>query len=235
MQTTIRILLVEDELKIAENVRLGLMEYGLQLTHAIDADLALTLIDKDTFDLYIFDIMLPSIDGLTLLKQRRECGDQTPVILLTARNQLNDRLEGLHLGADDYLAKPFFVEELYARIQAILRRSNGEREHLITVGKLKLDRLSRQAFFEDRRVDLSTREFTLLEYLMRSPGKIFTRMQILEHVWGYDFDPSTNIVDVCVKRIRAKMSEIDGGSQLSAIESVRGIGYRFRDLDEPSI
>ncbi len=235
MQTTIRILLVEDELKIAENVRLGLMEYGLQLTHAIDADLALALIEKDTFDLYIFDIMLPSIDGLTLLKQRRECGDQTPVILLTARNQLNDRLEGLHLGADDYLAKPFFVEELYARIQAILRRSNGEREHLITVGKLKLDRLSRQAFFEDRRVDLSTREFTLLEYLMRSPGKIFTRMQILEHVWGYDFDPSTNIVDVCVKRIRAKMSEIDGGSQLSAIESVRGIGYRFRDLDEPSI
>lgn len=235
MQTTIRILLVEDELKIAENVRLGLMEYGLQLTHAIDADLALALIEKDTFDLYIFDIMLPSIDGLTLLKQRRECGDQTPVILLTARNQLNDRLEGLHLGADDYLAKPFFVEELYARIQAILRRSNGEREHLITVGKLKLDRLSRQAFFEDRRVDLSTREFALLEYLMRSPGKIFTRMQILEHVWGYDFDPSTNIVDVCVKRIRAKMSEIDGGSQLSAIESVRGIGYRFRDLDEPSI
>lgn len=228
MQTDTKILLIEDELKIAENVRLGLIEYGLHITHAVDADLALALLETSSFDLYIFDIMLPSIDGLTLLKQRRAGGDQTPVILLTARNQLNDRLEGLHLGADDYLAKPFFVEELYARIQAILRRTNGERDQILSVGHFKLDRLSRQAFYGSRTVDLSTREFNLLEYLMRSPGKIFTRMQILEHVWGYDFDPSTNIVDVCVKRIRGKMAEIDESSQLSAIESVRGIGYRFR-------
>lgn len=227
-----KILIIEDESKIAESVAIGLSEYGIQVTHIADGNLVMNHLHAQQYDLYILDIMLPGLDGLQILQSLRTSGDNTPVILLTARNHLDDRIQGLQLGADDYLAKPFFVEELYARIQAILRRSQGEREHTIAVGKFKLDRINRQAYFGNNTVELSSREFNLLEYLMRSPGKIFTRVQILEHVWGYDFDPSTNIVDVCIKRIRGKMAEIDDQSHLSAIESIRGIGYRFREPEQ---
>jgi two-component system, OmpR family, response regulator len=165
----------------------------------------------------------------------RSAGVKTPVILLTARNELDDRIEGFSLGADDYLAKPFFVEELLARIQALLRRSADDRQNVLQVGQFKLDRISRKASCGDKTIDLTTREFSLMEYLMRSAGQVFTRSQILEHVWGYDFDPSTNVVDVCIKRIRGKISlmenSIDGKADAdgaSPIESVRGAGYRFR-------
>ena len=222
------ILLIEDEVKIAEIVASGLMERGHVVTHLADGNLGLAAALNGHFDLYIFDIMLPGQDGLSILQELRNARNSTPTILLTARNQLHDRIEGLNLGADDYLAKPFFVEELDARIKAIARRSAGDREYVITVGEFKLDRLNRQAFAKTIKIDLSSREFNLLEYLMRSPGKIFTRGQILEHVWGYDFDPSTNIVDVCVKRIRDKIAMIDSESNFSIIEAVRGAGYRFR-------
>ena len=175
--------------------------------------------------------MLPGRDGLSILKGLRQAGSVTPIILLTARNELDDRIEGLSLGADDYLAKPFFVEELIARVLALQRRVSGERQNLLVVGDLQLDRISREATWCGAVVDLTSREFNLIEYLMRSPGRVLTRTQILEHVWGYDFDPSTNVVDVCIQRIRKKMTSIGAISQgESPIESVRGVGYRFRKL-----
>jgi DNA-binding response OmpR family regulator len=150
----------------------------------------------------------------------------TPVLLLTARNELDDRIEGLNLGADDYLAKPFFVEELIARLFALQRRVSGERQNILSVGELRLDRISREVHWQNQSIDMTGREFNLIEYLMRSPGRIFTRTQILTHVWGYDFDPSTNVVDVCIQRIRKKIASLANGE--SPIESVRGVGYRFR-------
>lgn len=183
---------------------------------------------RERHDLYIFDIMLSGLSGLNLLKSLRQAGQNTPTIILSALNQLGDRLEGLRLGADDYLTKPFYVEELHARILAIARRTTGEREHFINVGYFKLDRIGREAFLNSKAIDLSSREFSLLEYLMRSPGQIFTRSQILEHVWGYDFDPSSNVVDVCIKRIRSKIAAIDDYASRTAIEAIRGTGYRFR-------
>ena len=176
--------------------------------------------------------MMPGKDGLFILKHLRQAGRNTPVILLTARNELDDRLQGLNLGADDYIAKPFFVEELVARMNAVARRSVGERQNLVTVGPFKLDRITRTVVCDqdDKQelVELTTREFNLLEYLMRSPGRVFTRTQMLEHVWGYDFNPSTNVVDVCIQRLRKK---IDIKGQARWIESVRGVGYRFRQAE----
>jgi two-component system, OmpR family, response regulator len=185
----------------------------------------------NTYDAIVLDIMVPGKDGLSILKMLRQSRRNTPVILLTARNELDDRLEGLNLGADDYIAKPFFVEELVARIHAVVRRSDGDRQNLLGVGSLKLDCLLRKVIDEDREVELTTREFNLLEYLMRSPGRVFTRTQILEHVWGYDFNPSTNVVDVCIQRLRKKLDPTD---TLGWVESVRGVGYRFRS-PEPEL
>jgi DNA-binding response OmpR family regulator len=224
-----KILLVEDEQGIADFVCSGLTAHGLDVRHCDNGNVGLDLAVNGYFDVIILDIMLPGRDGLSVLKALRAAGIPTPVILLTARNELADRVEGLNLGADDYLAKPFFVEELYARIQALLRRLAGDRSNIVQVGHLKLDRITRQASLADRSIDLTSREFNLLEYLMRSAGKVFTRSQILEHVWGYDFDPSTNVVDVCIKRIRSKLADLDSlGESAHLIESVRAAGYRFQ-------
>ena len=226
-----KILLVEDEQKIADFVCAGLAARGLEVTHCADGNTGLDRGLHESFDAIVLDIMLPGRDGLAVLQGLRQAGVSTPVILLTARNELDDRIEGLERGADDYLAKPFFVEELVARIHALRRRLAGDRQNIVQVGRLNLDRITRQASQRDsnRSVELTTREFSLLEYLMRAPGQVFTRAQILEHVWGYDFDPSTNVVDVCIKRIRVKLASIDDGDAAALpIESVRGTGYRFR-------
>ena len=224
-----KVLLVEDEQKIADFVCSGLAARGFAATHCNDGNTGLAQALQGNFDAVILDIMLPGRDGLSVLKAMRSAGVPTPVILLTARNELGDRIEGLNLGADDYLAKPFFVEELAARIHALVRRLSGDRQNTLQVGHLKLDRITRQASCSGQTIELTTREFSLLEYLMRSAGQVFTRIQILEHVWGYDFDPSTNVVDVCIKRIRGKMAELQApGDAASSIESVRGTGYRFR-------
>ena len=225
------ILLVEDERGIADFVCSGLAARGLKIRHCDDGNAGLELALHGNFDVIVLDIMLPGRDGLSILRALRQAGVVVPVILLTARNELADRVEGLNLGADDYLAKPFFVEELHARIQALLRRLAGDRTNIVQVGKLKLDRIARHASLTDRSIDLTTREFNLLEYLMRSAGQVFTRTQILEHVWGYDFDPSTNVVDVCIKRIRGKLTDLDAsGASAALIESVRSAGYRFKQL-----
>jgi len=219
------VLYVEDEEKIANFVCIGLKEHGFVVdycnngkdgyAHALDLE----------YDAIILDIMIPGKDGLAILKDLRKEGNVTPVILLTARNELDDRLAGLNLGADDYIAKPFFVEELIARIHAVVRRVSGDRQNILHVHPLKLDRITREVTCKQEVIELTSREFNLLEYLMRSPGRVFTRTQILEHVWGYDFNPNTNLIDVCIQRIRKKIEKV-GGEE--CLESVRGVGYRFR-------
>ncbi len=219
------ILYVEDEAKIASFVCAGLKEQGFVLDYCDNGDDGYIFALEREYDVIILDIMLPGKDGLAILKSLRRSGRNVPVILLTARNELDDRLEGLNLGADDYLAKPFFVEELIARIYAVVRRVSGERQNILSAGSLKLDRITREVTCNGESLELTTREFNLLEYLMRSPGRVFTRTQILEHVWGYDFNPNTNLVDVCIQRIRKKLDRLEGGNY---IESVRGVGYSFR-------
>ena len=224
-----KVLLVEDEHKIADFVCSGLGARAMAVTHCDNGKTGFAQALTAQFDVVLLDLMLPGMDGLAVLKGLRDAGVGTPVILLTARNELGDRIEGLNLGADDYLAKPFFVEELAARIHALTRRLGGERQNTVQVGALKLDRITRQASCSGHVIELTTREFSLLEYLMRSAGEVFTRGQILAHVWGYDFDPSTNVVDVCIKRIRAKMAELQPvGADSPVIEAVRGTGYRFK-------
>jgi two-component system, OmpR family, response regulator len=226
-----KVLLIEDEHKIADFVCAGLSACGFEVTHCDNGNTGLLQACQSNFDAVILDLMLPGRDGLSVLREMRSRGVNTPVILLTARNELGDRIEGLGLGADDYLAKPFFVEELVARIQALLRRLAGDRQNTLQAGSLKLDRISRQASCSGQTIELTTREFSLLEYLMRSAGQVFSRRQILEHVWGYDFDPSTNVVDVCIKRIRGKLAGLQERDEAAfAIESVRGTGYRFKQI-----
>lgn len=219
------VLFVEDEIKIANFVRAGLKEQGFVVDYCDNGDDGYSQAIYNNYDVIVLDIMVPGKDGLAILKQLRQSGRNVPVILLTARNELDDRLQGLNLGADDYIAKPFFVEELVARIHAVVRRSVGDRQNLLSVGALKLDRITREVTCNQQAIELTTREFNLLEYLMRSPGQVFTRTQILEHVWGYDFNPNTNVVDVCIQRIRRKIDPLD---QTVWIESIRGVGYRFR-------
>lgn len=220
-------LLVEDEQRIASFVCSGLREQGILVDHCEDGNQGYDYALSRQYDIILLDIMVPGRDGLAILKALRRDGRDTPVILLTARNELDDRLEGLNLGADDYLAKPFYVEELIARIHALLRRVSGERQNVLAAGPLKLDRLARVAELDGREVELTSREFNLMEYLMRAPGRVYTRTQILEHVWGYDFDPQTNMVDVCIQRLRKKLAL----PEHVAIEAVRGVGYRLRKPD----
>jgi two-component system, OmpR family, response regulator len=222
------LLYVEDETKIADFVCAGLKEQGFVVDYCDNGDDGYTHALEHEYDVIILDIMMPGKDGLAILKGLRQQGRNDPVILLTARNELDDRLAGLNLGADDYLSKPFFVEELVARIYAVLRRFSGERQNFLQVGSLNLDRITREVTCTGQTVELTAREFNLLEYLMRSPGRVFTRTQILEHVWGYDFNPNTNVVDVCIQRIRKKIESL---ADQSLIESVRGVGYRFRQVE----
>ncbi|MFN6485614.1 MULTISPECIES: response regulator transcription factor [unclassified Nostoc] len=222
------VLFVEDEAKIANFVRAGLKEQGFVVDYCDNGDDGYLRALDNEYDVIILDIMMPGKDGLSILKLLRRQGRNAPVILLTARNELDDRLQGLNLGADDYIAKPFFVEELAARIHAVVRRSVSNRQNLLCVGPIKLDRITREVTCNQQAIELTSREFNLLEYLMRSPGRVFTRTQILEHVWGYDFNPNTNVVDVCIQRIRKKIDPID---EAVWIESIRGVGYRFRKPD----
>ena len=223
------VLRLEDEARIASFVSQGLREQGFVVEACDNGTEGYALALERTYDVVLLDIMVPGMDGLAILKGLRGAEHTVPVILLTARNELDDRLAGLNLGADDYIAKPFYVEELVARIHAVVRRTSGERQNLLAVGPLRLDRITLDVTCGGHRVELTAREFNLLEYLMRSPGRVFTRTQILEHVWGYDFNPSTNVVDVAIQRLRKKLdSLLDPLDDPSWIESLRGVGYRFR-------
>lgn len=225
-----RILVVEDQPKIAEFVRKGLEEHGFRVEVCRTGEAGLERAKVEPFDAMVLDIMLPGRDGLSVLRELRDRRVALPVILLTARDGLEERVEGLNLGADDYLAKPFYVEELAARINAMLRRSAGSDRGQMRVADLSLDLIKREARRAGKKIELTAREFDLLAYLMRSPGRVFTRTQINEHVWDIHFDTGTNIVDVAVARIRKK---IDEGAPVKLIETVRGVGYRIRDPESP--
>lgn len=223
-----RILLVEDEIKIAEFVSEGLKLSGFDVTHAPDGLMAKQVIAAQKFDVMLLDVMLPHVDGFTLLKDLRQANDKTPVIVLSAKSDLTDRLQGFKLGADDYLPKPFFLEELVARIKAVtMRMGLKPSETAVMVDQLKLDLVNRQVSWYDVTAVLSQREFMLLKFLMRSPGTIFSRKQILQSVWNIGFDPQTNLVDACIQRIKRKLMRNNDDFE-SPIESVRGIGYRIR-------
>ncbi len=221
-----KILLVEDEQKIADFVEKGLKEHGFTVDVARDGNEGFYLATSHSYDVIVLDIMLPGKDGLSILKSLRQKNNTVPVIAATARGELDERLEGLNLGADDYLTKPFYIDELVARIHALHRRTTGSQLSLKQVDDLVINLSTREATRGEKEIELTSREFNLLEYLMRSPGRVYTRTQILEHVWGYDFDPSTNIVDVCIRRLRKKIDE--DASPL--IETVRGVGYRMKKL-----
>lgn len=223
----LKILLIEDEAKIAEFVIKGLSAAGYDVTHIDDGERGLAAVRASEHDLVILDVMLPKLSGFDLLHQVRMDGVSTPVIILSAKVDLPDRLMGFEMGADDYLPKPFFVEELVARIKAVMQRKMPEQVQQIALNHLTLDVVSHKVQWFDVTAVLSQREFSLLAFLMRSPGHIFSRQQILKHVWEINFDPETNVVDVCVRRIKRKLERGRGG-HASPIESVRGVGYRLR-------
>ena len=230
-----RILIAEDEKKIAAFVRKGLGEVGFNSTVCHRGDDALHLASTESFDALVLDIMLPGRDGLSVLRQLREQRNRVPVILLTAREGLSDRVEGLmkwfgpdpnwNLGADDYITKPFSIEELIARLRAVWRRLSGEGLSLLQLGDLTLSLTTREVRRAGKKIELTTREFALLEYLMRSPGRVHTRTQLCEHVWDYHFDPGTNVVDVGIQRLRRK---IDDGHAVPLVQTVRGVGYTLK-------
>jgi len=219
-----KVLLVEDDRKISSFIKKGLKEQGFLVDTCENGDEGYDLASEQAYDVLILDIMLPGRDGLSILRGLREKKITVPVIILTARSALQERVEGLNLGADDYLNKPFYMEELLARINAVTRRATGDQLSLMQSGPLTVNLITREVRLGKEKVELTVREFNLLELLMRSPGRVFTRTQILEHVWGYDFDPQTNVVDVYVRRLRSK---VDTNSEAPLIETVRGVGYRM--------
>jgi len=221
-----RILVVEDERKIATFIQRGLKECGFVVDIVHRGDDALEIIEGNNFDAVVLDIMLPGRDGLSVLRILRQRSNAVPVIVLTARGEIAEKVEGLDLGADDYLAKPFSIDELAARVRALLRRNSGENLVCYRVEDLTLDLATRVARRGVRRIDLTTREFSLLECLMRAPGRVFTRTQLCERVWEYHFDPESNLVDVYIQRLRRK---IDDGEPAKLIQTVRGAGYRIGD------
>ncbi len=227
-----KLLLVEDEIRIAEFVIPDLRAAGFQVTHVKDGANGLTAILSGEHDLVILDVMLPVLNGFEVLAKVREMSNPIPVIFLSARSELPDRLHGFQIGADDYLPKPFFVEELIARVRAIIARKSGQVSDEMVVGGLSLNKVNHQAVWKGSSTQLSQREFSLVECLMRSPNRIFSRQQILKNVWGINFNPETNVVDVCIQRIRKKLNRQNGDGKPFPIETIRGVGYRFRQEDD---
>lgn len=218
-----RALLVEDDAKIAAFVANGLREAGFVVDQAVDGDTGLHLATTASHDVAIVDLMLPRLDGLSLIQQMRQQGVRTPVLILSAKHTVDDRVTGLTAGGDDYLTKPFAFPELLARVQALIRRSTQAPVAMhLAVGDLRLDLVSRTAVRGGHEIELRPREFTLLEYLMRNAGRVVSKTMILSHVWDYSFDPGTNVVDVLVFRLREK---VDRGFDTKLIHTVRGVGY----------
>ena len=222
-----RILLVEDDLKIAFFIRKGLDEAGFAVDHAKDGEDGLHLALHEPYDAAIVDIMLPKLDGLTLIEELRRKKINTPVIILSARRSVDDRVKGLQKGGDDYLTKPFSFSELLARVQALIRRATGANETTrLEVGDLSLDLLKREVARAERNIELQPREFSLLEYLMRNAGRVVSKTMIMEHVWNYDFVPMTNVVEarICVLR-----DKVDKDFSQKLIHTVRGAGYVLKE------
>ena len=218
-----RVLLVEDDLKIVSFISKGLKEAGFAVDHADDGENGLHLALTESYDAAVIDIMLPRLDGLSIIERMRQQRINTPVIILSAKRSVDDRVKGLQTGGDDYLTKPFSFSELLARINALIRRASNISEPTgIMVGDLSINLITREVLRDNKRVDLQLREFSLLEYLMRNEGKVLSKTMILEHVWDYSFDPQTNVVDVLVSRLRGK---IDRDFKEKMIHTIRGVGY----------
>lgn len=220
-----KVLIVEDEARVAGFVQKGLEEQGFVVEVCGHGDEGYDRARTQSYDVILLDIMLPGRDGLSILGNLRAQKQNVPVILLTARSELDERVQGLNLGADDYVTKPFFLEELIARIHAVVRRRGGDQGTLLQTGDLVVNLVTREVRRAGQVIPLTPREFNLLEVLLRTPGRVFTRTQLLERVWGYDFDPQTNLVDVNIQRLRRK---IDASSEEPLLETVRGVGYRMR-------
>ncbi|MBI5690170.1 MAG: response regulator transcription factor [Verrucomicrobia bacterium] len=216
------VLVVEDEIKVAALLKAGLQEHGYKVETCGDGNTALQRASRERFDAVILDIMLPGRDGLSVLRRLREDGNTVPVLLLTARGDLPERIAGLNLGADDYLPKPFSVLELVARLGAVLRRQQGTGLTILHCGDLSVNLVTKEVLRGAARVELTPREFSLLACLLRTPGKAVTRVELIQSVWGYQFDPGTNFVDVAVQRLRRK---IDDPFPRKIIQTVRGVGY----------
>lgn len=216
-----RILVVEDEVRIADFVRRGLVAAGFEVTVAGDGHRGLTEAASGLYDLMVLDLGLPIMDGMAVLAALRAGGSTMPVVILSARDTVDDTVRGLRGGADDYLRKPFGFDELLARVRLRLRSVGAAPEaNQLTVGPITLDLLTRRVWVDGRWLELTTREFALAEYFMRHPGEVVTREELLSSVWGLDFSPGTNVVSVYIRYLRAKIGE-------SRIETVRGVGYRF--------
>jgi two-component system copper resistance phosphate regulon response regulator CusR len=220
----VRILVVEDDARISDFLRRGLTEAGFTVDVVGDGESGLAAVEEGVHDVLIVDIMLPGIDGLELIERARERGVAAPVLILSARRTVDERVEGLRRGGDDYLTKPFAFAEVLARVHALLRRTGSQPSGSprLVVADLEMDLLRREAVRGERRLELSPREFALLEYLCRNAGRVVTRTMVLDRVWGATFDPQTNVVDVYVHRLRSK---VDGSGERPLIHTVRGVGY----------
>jgi DNA-binding response OmpR family regulator len=220
---TLRVLVVEDDEKTASFLLRNLQEEGFDVDKAGDGKTGLRLALAGSYDAIVVDIMLPKLDGLSVIQELRRKEINTPVIILSAKRSVDDRVKGLQKGSDDYLTKPFAFSELLARLQALIRRATGAAEPTrLTAGDLTIDLLKREFFLEDKKIDLQPREFDLLKYLIQNAGKVMSKTLILERIWGYGFDPQTNVVDVLVCRLRNK---VDKDFNTKKIHTVRGVGY----------
>jgi DNA-binding response OmpR family regulator len=222
-----KLLVIEDEPRIASFLVKGLRAAGYAVEHVGDGEAGLALAARDRPDLVLLDLRLPDMDGFEVLKHLRRQQERVPVLILSARGQIEDRVRGLDLGADDYLTKPFALDELLARVRARLRVAGSEERGVLCAGGIELDLRTRRATAGTRRADLAAREFALLETFLRHPDQVLSREQLLSQVWGFDFDPQTNVVDVYVGYLRKKLGD-------SAIETVRGVGYRLPTAPVPA-
>jgi two-component system OmpR family response regulator len=224
-----RILLVEDDLKIASFIVKGLRATGYAVDHATDGEEGLHLSLTQPYDTAIVDIMLPKLDGLALIQRMRKEKVNIPVIILSAKDSIDDRVKGLQTGGDDYLTKPFAFSELLARVQALIRRASGLAEPTrLAIGDLSMNLLTREVARGGRKIELKPIEFSLLEYLIRSAGRVVSKTMIMEHVWDYNFDPQTNVVEARICRLRDK---IDRNFDKKLIHTVRGVGYVLKEKD----
>ncbi len=227
-----RILLIEDDAEAAAFAAKGLREAGHVVDHALDGEAGHKMAAAGDYDAYVVDRMLPKLDGLALLSRRREEGDETPALFLSALGEVDDRVSGLKAGGDDYLVKPYAFQELLARVEALGRRGAAPAAAEVTtryqVGDLEIDLITRTVRRASQKIDLQPREFRLLEYLMRHARQVVTRTMLLENVWEYHFDPQTNVIDVHISRLRSK---IDKGFDKALLKTVRGAGYTISDID----
>ncbi|MFN8215073.1 MAG: response regulator transcription factor [Solirubrobacterales bacterium] len=219
------VLVVEDEVKMAALLRRGLTEQGLAVDVASSGEQGVALAGSLNYDAIVLDVILPGIDGFEACRQMRVEGVWSPVLMLTARGTLDDRIAGLDGGADDYLTKPFSFAELLARLRALVRRGTAERPTVLEVGALRLDPATRQVWRGEAEIELSAKEFTLLEVFMRNPGHVLSRIQLLEHAWEYDFEHRSNVIEVYMRYLRRKIDQPFG---VKSLETVRGAGYRLR-------